>query len=187
MRGLTRLLFMFGPMIVREFQKYQRRKEREQRHAAPQRQHRPNSSRDRDFSREERRRAQTPPPPPPAPPKPKISEEEKNFKMKEDEFMLDKETLNEYKEVLNPKKTVMGDDFSIEKPIQEELSDIAKESNHIDNKTSKEVVIDEVVLKSSDVEAPTAASPQDDETESDLDLKNIFFKDDDQEEKPSED
>jgi len=35
MRGLVRLLLMFGPMIIREVQKQQKRKEKQQRRKKP--------------------------------------------------------------------------------------------------------------------------------------------------------
>lgn len=83
MRGLMRLLFMFGPMILRQVQKYQRNKERQQYQQSTQRR----------MPQEAPRRRQTPPPPPP---KPELSEEEKNFRLKEEDIMLDNETIQDY-------------------------------------------------------------------------------------------
>lgn len=82
MRGLTRLLFMFGPMLLRQFQKYQRNKQRQQYqqpNRPPMRQEAP------------RRRKQPAPPPPP-----EMTEEEKNFRLKEEDIMLDKNIVKEY-------------------------------------------------------------------------------------------
>ena len=79
-----RLVFMFGPMILRQVQKYQRNKQRQQYQHPRQ-----------EPMRQEpmRRRRETPPPPPR---EPQLSEEERNFKLKEEDIMLDKETIQDY-------------------------------------------------------------------------------------------
>ncbi len=96
MRGLVRLLFMFGPMIFRQIQKYQRNKERQQYRQGNQRQQQPPQQ------QEARRRSNRPVvsnPPPPPPKQPELTEEEKNFKLKEEDFMLDNTILETYEGV----------------------------------------------------------------------------------------
>ena len=123
MRGLMRFLMMFGPMIFRQYQRYQQKKEREQynqrrlpqdnrQYQQPQENRGRNSrSRQTDYNQEPPRdgryykgnndqyqRQQKPtPPPPPTPKKPELTEDEKNFNLKEEEFMLDPSTQAEYK------------------------------------------------------------------------------------------
>ncbi len=103
MRGLMRLLMMFGPMIFRQFQKYQRNKARQQPTQYPDRQierGRPSNRHDnrndprqakhdrgehveyKDLNAELGRRKEA-----------SLSAEEKDFKLKEDEIMLDKADL----------------------------------------------------------------------------------------------
>lgn len=80
-----RLLFMFGPMILRQVQKYQRNKQRQ-----GYQQDRNYPSRQQEAPR--RRRQETPPPPP----EPKMSEEERNFRLKEEDIMLNDDTSQAY-------------------------------------------------------------------------------------------
>jgi len=91
MRGFMRLLFMFGPMILRQVQKYQRNKERQR----YQQQGRPPMRREAPRSNTEYRRNQRDMPPPP-PRQPQMSEEERNFRLKEEDIMLDQETVQDY-------------------------------------------------------------------------------------------
>lgn len=74
MRTVMRLLIMFGPMLLRQFQKYQRNQQRQ----IPQQQRR------RPIDRTPEKRSE---------PKPMereiLSEEERNFRMPEEDFMLD--------------------------------------------------------------------------------------------------
>jgi len=109
MRGLMRLLMMFGPMIFRQVQKYQRNKARQQPTQYPDRQidRGPRSNRDRNYDRGEsqhrgrddrgeyveykdlnaelnRKKEE------------QLSPEERDFKLKEDEIMLDKSDLRHF-------------------------------------------------------------------------------------------
>ncbi len=123
MRGLMRFLMMFGPMIFRQYQRYQQKKERQQynqqRLPQNQRQHqhpqdnRGNNSRQKDYRQEAPRdgryyrgnsEGQAPQPQQPQRPSrakkapPVLSEDEKNFNLKEEEFMLDQSTTAQYKQ-----------------------------------------------------------------------------------------
>lgn len=107
MRGLMRFLMMFGPMLFRQYQKYQAKKEREamqQRSRLPQQQSNQRTNRNYTGTEQakdgryyrgsnepvQQQRRQEPQRPAP------ISEDERNFKMEEDEFMLDPNTEAEY-------------------------------------------------------------------------------------------
>ena len=108
MNKLVRFLMMFGPMIFRQYQKYQNKKQREQatRSRLPQQRGSQNQNNQRQYGGEEPRDGRyykspnTPQQPRRRAPEPKkptpISEDEKNFKMKEEEFMLDPQTESEY-------------------------------------------------------------------------------------------
>ncbi len=85
MRGLVRFLIMFGPMIFRQIQKYQRNQQRKQRHD-PYPENR-NISNDSSKENQATRKQEI------------LSEEERNFRMKEEEFMLDKEVQNNTEEM----------------------------------------------------------------------------------------
>jgi len=83
MRGLMRLLMMFGPMIFQQYQKYQRNKQRNQGGLATPDTPRHRNTHHRDVNAEvnqsrpvRRNRAQTPPPPPPAPTEMDLKEED---------------------------------------------------------------------------------------------------------------
>ncbi len=99
MKGLVRLLVMFAPMIIRQFQRHQRNKgprygNWNQPDMSGSRRQRSNNTR--------REPGYNSPPPPPAnptpakPKKPQLTEEEKNAKLKEEDFMLDEKTMNDY-------------------------------------------------------------------------------------------
>ena len=83
MRNLVRLLIMFGPMLMRQFQKYQRNKQRKEGYATPDRlpKQRQQEQRKEYIPVEE------------IPREPVLSEDEKNFKLDEDDIMLDQEDL----------------------------------------------------------------------------------------------
>jgi len=120
-RGIMRFLMMFGPLIFRQYQKYKQKKQRQQYNQSriPQdtRQQQPQDNRGRSSQSREKDYSQHPPqdgryykgsndnyqrqqPPQPAPTKktpPVLSEDEKNFNLKEEEFMLDPNTHANYK------------------------------------------------------------------------------------------
>ena len=95
MRGLVRMLIMFGPLILRQVQKFQRNKQRQQPSIpAPQRGNRPQQRHqetehkqykdlNKELGRDGKGRA--------------VSAEERDFHLKEEEIMLSKEELKDYK------------------------------------------------------------------------------------------
>lgn len=128
MRGLMRFLMMFGPMIFRQYQRYQQKKQREQynQQRLPQdnRQYQqPRNNRGRntqsnqsDYRQEaprdgryykgnneqaaqQQQQAQRQRPEKKVPPV--LSEDEKNFNLTEEEFMLDPETKADYKQEMD--------------------------------------------------------------------------------------
>jgi len=98
MRGLVRLLVMFGPMIFRQIQKFQRNKQRQQ-PQLPRQQNGPRSNRpqqrhqdtehvqykdlNKELGRDGRGRA--------------MSAEERDFNLKEEDIMLSEDELKGYK------------------------------------------------------------------------------------------
>jgi len=99
MRNLFRLLIMFGPMIFRQVERYQRRKAKDQKWATPENQlpqdRRSNRKRERPnrgeyVNYEEPRRRE------PIKREPILSEEERNFNLKEEDIMLDEGDLMHY-------------------------------------------------------------------------------------------
>ncbi len=99
MRGLVRMLIMFAPMLIRQFEKYQRNKARrlpkqssepyparESQSSRRQEHHsRQNEHRDINLEIKTTKRKE-------------LSVEERNFKLKEEDIMLDKEDLRYLKE-----------------------------------------------------------------------------------------
>lgn len=152
MRGLVRLLVMFGPMLFRQFEKYQRNKERKQQYnqggRTPELEPR--------YSRS--KRAETPPPPV-VPKKKELSEEEKNFKLKEEEFMIDADVLDDY-----------------ETPTAESpVTDIkATTDESIDDTQLKTAAAVEANQQSDQASAEDEAEGTNEEDD-DLDLKDLFF------------
>ena len=150
MRGFMRLLLMFGPMIFRQYEKYQRNKERQRYHQQnqpPMRQEQP------------RRRREMVPPPPPR--KPQISEEERNFRLKEEDIMLDNETIQDYSQ--NP---TTSRDMDLDRTQQ-------PQSNRIEAPETENVVNEEDIV-------PSGKDKKEDDG---FDLKDLFFEDEDDKEK----
>lgn len=99
MRGLIRMLIMFGPMIFRQIQKFQRNKTRQlqrenydrptvrERHRNTRQQTHSDQNKDRYLERKEPYSAAA------SNKKPEISAEEKNFNLKEEDIMLDDDDL----------------------------------------------------------------------------------------------
>jgi len=139
-----RLLIMFGPMILRQFQKMQRNKARQQPTQYPDRQL-PRSNRDRNFDRgasQSRTRddrgdyveykdlnAELGRPTP----------EEKAMKLKEEEIMLDKEDLRHF-----DKQAPIADATSgtIEEQIEELKGDIKDKTPKDDDLDLKDLFLD---------------------------------------------
>lgn len=150
MRGLMRLLFMFGPMILRQVQKHQRNKQRQgyqndkrypSRHQEP-----------RPAPRKRRRVQEAAPPPPP-----KMSEEERNFRLKEDEIMLDHDTVKDY-----------GGSHE------------GRESHEMDyDKKATKAQMENPIVSEDDI-VPSGKEKQEDDG---FELKDLFFEDEDPEEK----
>ncbi len=133
MNKLVRFLLMFGPMIFRQYQKYQNKKQREEmsRSRLPQQGGSTGRTRQQQYGNEPQdgRYYKSPNSPQPTrkrAPEPKkaapISEDEKNFKMKEEEFMLDPQTESEYQkemqdiaDIERPSNTSIANDY--ESPV----------------------------------------------------------------------
>jgi len=115
MRGLVRLLMMFGPMIINQVTKMNRNRQRQQqqppRHRQPQygRQEDPRGRRqyteptqykdlNKELGRDGRGRA--------------VTAEERNFNLKEDEIMLTEEELKHYKHVDEQVEKMDGESVS---------------------------------------------------------------------------
>ncbi len=140
-----RLLFMFGPMILRQVQRYQRNKERQQYQqnrdgAYPSR---------REQTRRQKQIKQAPPPV-----QPKLSEEEKNFRLKEEDIMLDPQVIQDYG---------IQDDGDI---VEDNDYDSTISSEEIDTKEGSKEEIDNLVPREND-----NADAKDDG----FDLKDLFF------------
>ena len=140
---------MFGPMILRQVQKYQRNKSRQQYQ---------NDRRYPSREQEPRPRRQMREPAPPPPP-PQMSEEERNFRLKEDDIMLDNETMKDYNVSHNT-----------EEAHQMDYSDeVAKTSTP---KAEEPLVSDEDIV-------PSGKVKQEDDG---FELKDLFFEDEDDKE-----
>ncbi len=124
MRGLVRLLIMFGPMIMNQVTRYQRNKQRRQpqqrpqqypqqrgveqpgyggRRGAPQQQPQQKVYKDlnKELGRDGRGRA--------------VSAEERDFNLKEEDIMLSKDDLKHYEE--NKRKVEQLDDVTLDQAI----------------------------------------------------------------------
>ncbi len=155
MRGLVRMLVMFAPMIIRQFQKYQRNKERSTRNRMPA----PPQQRDRSFQNRHRRSEQAaPPPPPPATQSSKkvMDEDERNFKMPEDEFLFENQDLQH-----NTSDNTIESNNELATNDSKNVDELPNEIQS--NKGQVEAINDEV-----------------NEPESTFNLKDIFFKKEDE-------
>jgi len=184
-----RFLMMFGPMIFRQYQKYQNKKQREQynqgripqnnrQYQQPQdnrgrHSQRSNQPNQRDYQQEApkdgryyrgnneqpTRQQQQPQRPSPARKKPPVlSEDEKNFNLKEEEFMLDPDTHADYKK---------------------EMDAIEKNSkmNHEDIVNNKQISAE----RSSDGDLPVNKNTNPIEIEDDgFNIRDLFLKPDDE-------
>jgi hypothetical protein len=147
MNRLVRFLLMFGPMIFRQYQKYQSKKQREEmsRSRLPQQgqSSRRNTQQQQQYGNEpqdgryykspnspQQSRKRAPEPKKAAP----ISEDEKNFKMKEEEFMLDPQTESEYQKE-------MQDIADIERSTNTDLSN-TNTSNDYESSADSDKTLD---------------------------------------------
>lgn len=158
MRGLVRILVMFLPMIIRQFQRRQGSGRRRGLPNGDQTFGNPGGYQDPRGRNRQREYQRTPPPPPQYEPtpasqarKPKLTEAEKNLELKEDEFMIDADVLDDYQ---TEKKTLAVDQIEEEIEIKDTLPEPVKEDDSTD---------------------PIAESD-----EEEMDLKDIFFKDKDE-------
>ena len=152
MRGFMRLLFMFGPMILRQVQKYQRNKQRQQyqnNRRYPSRGQEPLPE-----PRQRRRMKENAAPPPP-----KMSEEERNFRLKEEEIMLNNETMEDYNVSHDTKE-------AHEMEYKEESAKIPTPKEE-DSVVSEEEIVPSGWIK---------------KEEDGFELKDLFFEDEDSEE-----
>lgn len=179
MRGLMRLLMMFGPMIVRGIMRQQNRRGRGRQGGYQDRQQRWDPRYDQRTDDRMGRRRNRPvrthnptvaTPPPPAPPrKPKKTEEQINFELTEEDIMLDNETMKDYQEELrnNNNPLVIEEAEVVNEDISEDIKSLDLSENPIADAETK------------GTEAKKA--PEIEEDKMDLDLKNIFFDEDESE------
>lgn len=149
MRGLTRLLMMFGPMIFRQFQKYQRNKARQQPQQLPNRpiENSPRSNRQsnrqsndnrgeqieyKDLNAELGRSKER-----------QISPEERDFKLSEDDIMLDNDDLKHYKanDITTHSKA------AIEKAVDEKIELLQGPAKEAAQKAKKEAIENDLDLR----------------------------------------
>ncbi len=121
MRGLMRFLIMFGPMIFRQFQKYQAKKQRQiQQDPMHHRRRKIDEEiRNKEIQKSKAERK-----------KELLSEEEKNFRMKEEEFMLDNTVHSENELTIDEIKEIN------ENPIIEDIEDL---DDNLDRKKSSPI------------------------------------------------
>jgi len=140
MRGLVRLLMMFGPMIFRQFQKYQRNKARQ----LPRHSHDRQTHRDSQYGRQQSERQQSNRqqhnerkqhneryaeyedlnPEIGIKKEVEISPEERDFKLKEEDIMLDEEDLRYLKE---DKKIDVPIEVTSEEVVEDVVEDVVEE------------------------------------------------------------
>jgi len=156
MRGFMRLLFMFGPMILRQVQKYQRNKERQKYYdqSRPPMRQEPRR-RDTEYRRGHREM------PPPPPRKPEITEEERNFRLRDEDIMLDNETMQDYKGV-----STASHEMDHERQDHQPQKDQAR----LEAPESSEPSEDDFV--------PSGDDKKKDKDDDGFDLKDLFFEDD---------
>lgn len=147
MRGLVRMLIMFGPMLFRQYQNYQNKKARQQAQQPR------NPSQNAPY---EPRQTQRRTPPPPA--EPVLSEDERNFRMKEEEFLLDKDLQQS---AASSKDSNPGDYYTPDSDVP----------------TSASTASDDIFMTEEADTGVEATEPTSEEKAEGFKLKDIFFKD----------
>jgi len=126
MRGLVRLLMMFGPMIINQYQRYQRNKDRQlhrqssdrhiSRESHSRREHTSRHHTDRQQSNERHAEYEELKPDIVAKQAEEMSPEERNFKLKEEDIMLDEEDLRYLK---NDNKAAVAVELNPEELVED--------------------------------------------------------------------